>query len=192
MDIMLADGTTIIVGTFGIEQAGSVKLKASNQVAINNSYITMEAFSQEVNAGNGGDLTVEAADIVLSDDTQIVVETRGVGQAGSVKLAASEWVTVNNSAIRLATTSWDENAGNGGDLTIDAMDIKLADQTQIVAGTSSAGQAGSGKLTAGKQVEMNNSFIMMATSSNETNAGKGGDLTIDATNIVLALSLIHI
>ena len=140
-------------------------MQASKQVAINNSYITTATSSEEENAGKGGNLVIEAADIVLADQTLIVAGTKSTGQAGSVKLDASKQVAINNSTITMQTVSQATNAGKGGGLVIEAADIVLADGTDIDASTLSAGQGGSIVLDATDQIRINGAETVVSSAS---------------------------
>ncbi|MEL6710192.1 MAG: hypothetical protein AAFO08_00530, partial [Pseudomonadota bacterium] len=174
---------TTIVNNSG--QGGSVRLEARDLVGMHNSLITMETNSEAANAGAGGKLEIQAADITLAD-TAITAETRGSGAGGSVWLEAHDQVGMHNSLITMETRSETADAGDGGDLVIQATDITLTDDTAITAETRGSGAGGSVWLEARDQVAMHNSAITMATYSELANAGKGGDLIIQATDITLA------
>jgi filamentous hemagglutinin family protein len=187
-DIMLADGAEIMATTFSTGNGGSVRLMAEDAVGINGSGIFMTTSSEAVNAGKGGDLVIQATDIMLAGGAEINAETAGAGDGGSIRLVADDAVGISGSTIKMATSSEVVNAGKGGDLVIQAADITLAGGAEINAETSGAGAGGSVRLVADNgTVEISNSFIVTATAtfSEVENAGQGGDLLIQATDITL-------
>jgi filamentous hemagglutinin family protein len=189
-DITLTDRAEISAATLGTGDSGSVKLVAvGGKVEIHDSLITMETAGAGDNNGDGGDLVIQAADITLADRAEIAVATHGSGNGGSARLVADDGVVEisSNSLIKLGTTSTAANAGKGGDLMIEASRITLADGAQISAATVGAGDSGSVKLVADNGiVGISGGGINMETTSEAANAGKGGDLMIEASSITLA------
>ena len=171
---------TTIVNNSG--QGGSVRLEARDQVGMHNSLITMETNSEAANAGAGGKLEIQAADITLAD-TAITAETRGSGAGGSVWLEARDQVAMHNSAITMATYSELANAGKGGDLIIQATDITLATGTVITAETLSSGQGGPVRLVAIDQIRLSGQDTQINSSSH--GPGAAGTVRIQAANLTL-------
>ena len=172
---------TTIVNNSG--QGGSVRLEARDQVGMHNSLITMETRSETADAGDGGDLVIQATDITLTDDTAITAETRGSGAGGSVWLEARDQVAMHNSAITMATYSELANAGKGGDLIIQATDITLATGTVITAETLSSGQGGPVRLVAIDQIRLSGQDTQINSSSH--GPGAAGTVRIQAANLTL-------
>ncbi|MEL6748929.1 MAG: hypothetical protein AAFO09_01390 [Pseudomonadota bacterium] len=181
--IALRDGAKIIGQTAGQGQGGALILKAADgQVAINNSKINTGVTYQAV--GDGGNLLIKAADITLVNNAEITAKTAGSGAGGSVTLqAAGGEVVLDNSLINTGVEG-KKATGNGGQLMIEAAGIILRHGAEITAETDGIGAGGSVILQAiGGQVVLDNSTINTGVTFRAE--GKGGQLTIAATDITL-------
>jgi filamentous hemagglutinin family protein len=187
-NLTLTDGSKIASSTFGRGQSGTVHLEATDQIKISHSFIDLGARGTVAQAGTGGSLTIQAADITLADDATITAATVANGQGGSIQLKATNHIQMeSNSFINMIAKSQEEDAGSGGNLDMQATNIILADDAQIVTTTAGRGQGSSIRLTATDQVRLNNnSFINMVTRSEEDHAGAGGNLSIQAADITLS------
>ena len=184
--------TGILAATSGIGEGGSVHVVANNQVILSNSYIEMQTSGKETGAGQGGNLTVQAADIHLRQ-SNITTETAGIAQGGSIQLAADNQTTFNDSQINLKVSDQsmldgDGGKGNGGDLVIQAADVTFTNGSLVNATTLGAGQGGSVNLQATHQIQLDGSTTSISSSSH--GPGKAGFITLQGANLLL--SLIHI
>ncbi|MEM6405996.1 MAG: filamentous hemagglutinin N-terminal domain-containing protein [Pseudomonadota bacterium] len=168
------------VDTDSSGSSGLVRLEATEQVVMDNSRIYIGAYSDAADAGAGGNLEIVAPTIILADGVQISVDNFGNGQAGSVRLEATEQVVMNNSLFYMTTEGDAADAGAGGDLEITAPTIIL-EYVEIDTPTLGIGQGGSVWLEATEQVVMSGGSIDVYTE----NAGAGGNLEIMAPTIIL-------
>ena len=195
-NINFAQDSEIIAIINGDKQGSSVKLTASEQVAINNSKIKVETGSFtahlsnfESSADQGSDIMIVAENIELANKADIYATTMNIGQASSVNLKASKQVVINNSTITTDTSYSPARVSvtdKGSDLTIEAVDIELTNSRLGTSTVFGYDQGSLIKLKADKQVVVNNSTIMMETLGHVTNAVEGnGVLTIEAADIEL-------
>ncbi|MBC8106166.1 MAG: filamentous hemagglutinin N-terminal domain-containing protein [Anaerolineae bacterium] len=144
----------INVATQGPADAGDVVIRADQVVLRGNSIeggltAAISAESGEAAAGQGGDVTITARTIDISDHASIVASTNHTGDGGNVTLIASERVTLDGSTgpqpltgIISETVTTESEAGDAGDVTITAPLVQILSNAQITSRTKSFGSAG--------------------------------------------------
>jgi large exoprotein involved in heme utilization and adhesion len=201
-DIRFTDGARLGAATFGAGQGGDVALTAAGQVSFagendagyTSSGIYVRTASTEDDAGAGGSVTIQAQDIEFADGASIYAGTDGPGQGGTVILQAGNQIAFQGADIVVDADGTGANAGNAGDLTLQARDIRFTDGALLGASTFGAGQGGDVTLIATGQVYFAGrndagtyaSGIYVHTPGTEDNAGAGGKVTIQAQDIEFA------
>lgn len=100
----------------------------------------------------GGDVTVTANEVVVTDGAKIITSTFGAGDAGNLEIVADN-ITVSGVApllsaglnagpSSLSTAVFPGASGGGGDLTLQSERLSVFDGAQISTGTTGPGQAG--------------------------------------------------
>ncbi|MBD2412471.1 hypothetical protein FACHB389_23070 [Nostoc calcicola FACHB-389] len=150
--------------TEGKGNAGSLTINTASLIVQNGSQISAGAF----NEGNGGKLSVNA-----SQEVQVI----GVDSRGFFPSA-------------LSVSSAENSQGNAGDLIINTPVLLLRDGGQIIAGSLNAGQGGNLTVNADNVRLIGTSFngrlaSAIATSSEGNLSGDAGNLTINTRNLSL-------
>ncbi|MEL6935987.1 MAG: filamentous hemagglutinin N-terminal domain-containing protein, partial [Cyanobacteria bacterium J06607_17] len=100
----------------------------------------------------GGDVTVTANEVLVTDGAKLITSTFGPGDAGNLEIVAGD-ITVSGVApflnaglnagpSSLSTAVFPGASGSGGDLTIRSDRLSVLDGAQISTGTTGPGQAG--------------------------------------------------
>ncbi len=165
--LTLRDGGLIQASVFGSGAGGTIEVNAAEITAIgtatgSNSLPQVQALLQSLDnqypsgllttvipggTGQGGDLTVNAQRITLQDGAQIGAGTFGAGNSGNLRVRAND-IEISGAFLNdqlpssFFTSVFLNERGNGGNLTVEAQNIRLQDGGQIRAGTSSQGQSG--------------------------------------------------
>ncbi len=197
-NLRLTDGAQIAATTFGQGNAGSITVQATEIELIGTSpggLLSGVLANVEPKAiGNGGDLTIETENLRLTDGAQIRAITRGVGDAGSIEVNATDVELIGTSpqgdTSGLFTDVRAGAMGNGGQLTINTDSLRLSDGAQIAAITSGTGDAGSLTVNA-TEVELigtSSGGLVSGVLANveEKAIGNGGNLTINTENLRLS------
>jgi filamentous hemagglutinin family protein len=95
-----------------------------------------------LNAGNSGDITVNAGQIKLWDNGFIHAVTNGSGQAGDINVTATNEIFLSNNSGIVVAAGPDSN-GKPGDIELDAQHLRLNNIGFIIAGSEGSGDAGS-------------------------------------------------
>ena len=220
-------GTLIVDASESVEASGlivipSARLDANGQIVIEDTNFPSGLLAQTrkfgfvTPTGKGGDIIINTQRLIVKDGASISVAALNgsQGQAGTLDINASDFVTVTGSAIgrnnqpvpsTLVATS--EGPGSAGDLRINTGKLTVQNGAEINVNSQGTGRAGNlnitannllldnqGKLTAnttGGQGNINlqsGTLILRRGSGITTNATgnnvTGGNINIDTDNLV--------
>jgi filamentous hemagglutinin family protein len=192
--IQITGTSAILADTLGSGAGGSLTLRATEQIrvagfafpAASNPFVSR--LSTDVAAaatGQGGTVTITTPRLQISDGGQISSGTFGPGDAGNLRVQASELLISGGSPIGpsgLFAPVEASASGNGGRLVIDTERLQMTDGAQIAASTFGAGNAGSLTVRA-SQVELqdNNSGLFAIVEAGAS--GNGGTLALLANQV---------
>jgi filamentous hemagglutinin family protein len=200
-------GSEIATDTHGIGQGGQIIIKATETLTLSvqhdngfPSFIFSGTEGQFDSAGEGGQIDIEARQIVLSDGARISSFSQGPGHSGSIMIKASESLIISStrsetfqpdpfghlkhtepqegntgiSGLFSHSTSAELNAGNAGSISVQAERLHLLDQSLITASAKNAG-GGNISLTTPKVLYLREGRITTSVTSGK---GNGGNLTL--------------
>jgi filamentous hemagglutinin family protein len=136
----------ISASTWGKGDAGSVVVKANNDVALNGS--TIFSIVETGAEGNAGNIDISTSNLLLTGGGQLSAATFGKGDAGDIVIEAQERVSVagtsQNINIFSAVKSTVElgGQGNGGNIKVRAGSLSVTGGAQLQTGTRNQGNAG--------------------------------------------------
>jgi filamentous hemagglutinin family protein len=194
------DEAGVLSNSEGLGNAGSISI---NSPVLRVDGGTINAMTD--GPGAGGDIIVNADEVVLDNNGSISVQSTGSGDAGNIRLSGSGLVSINNNANisaratqanggnivvqgyqqiinRVGEVSANVNDGAGGNVQLDARQV-VADNARIVA------QAGNGQ---GGAININGDFFFndnSLVSASAGPAGVSGTVTINAPEVDLSASL---
>jgi filamentous hemagglutinin family protein len=157
--LLVSDGAQIGANTFGAGDADELTVKATEVELIGGSPLGpsgLFAIVAPEATGNGGNLTIETANLVVTDGAQIAITTFGSGSSGTMTVRATEAELIGGSpfgASGLFSIVEPEATGDGGNLTIETDRLLVADGAQISVLTIGSGDAGILEVTA-QEVEI--------------------------------------
>ena len=194
--IQLAGGGTISSASTGVlpgsGAAGDIDVSATGPVTITGTSPTDQSglFSTTAGTGPGGSITLRAAQIQLADGGTISSASTGVlpgsGAAGNIDVSATGPVTITGTSPTGQSGLFSTTAGTGpgGNITLRAPQIRLAD-----GGTISASSTGGPSATAGSiDITFGEEFVLEhASISTDSLQADGGNITIVSTGSLLHL-----
>ncbi|MGF1480729.1 MAG: filamentous hemagglutinin N-terminal domain-containing protein [Cyanophyceae cyanobacterium] len=189
--LVVADGAQIATTTFSAGAAGNLTVQATEMQLLGTSpggtpsglFANVEAGA----TGKGGTIAVESDRLLLSEGAQISALTFGSGAAGDLIIAAPEVVLSGESfgPTGFFTTVEPGAEGSGGNVSLSAQRLEVADGAQIAVSTAGAGNAGSLAIQA-------TSIALTGASSQRVSGlfgnaifgtGDGGNLNIATTRL---------
>ncbi|MFN6481556.1 MULTISPECIES: filamentous hemagglutinin N-terminal domain-containing protein [unclassified Nostoc] len=208
----VSNAGTLQTVTFGIGDAGNIKLEAGDRISFKGS-VSSEAggFLPGTNnpadipfgsraisdvapggRGKGGNITISTNILEMSDSAQLQARTLGTGDAGNIAIQANERASINNSNILTGTFGIQ---GKAGDIRISTNTLEVSNRAFISSSTAriidadtGIGDAGNVNIEALNRVFLNNSSISTTVGVNEeiSGQGKGGDIRISTNALEMS------
>ncbi|MBE9214581.1 filamentous hemagglutinin N-terminal domain-containing protein, partial [Plectonema cf. radiosum LEGE 06105] len=184
----LTEGAELIASTFGEGNAGNVTVTANDTVSLTdaNIFSTVEAGG----VGKGGNIEINAANLTLRDSAQLQTSTRGAsdtqsagrGNAGDVNVNVTGVVDIAGEKNGFPSAIFSDvetgTIGKGGNITVNAGSLNLAEGAELTAATFGEGNAGSVTVKAKDTVSLTDANIFSRVQAG--GVGDGGNITVDA------------
>ncbi len=162
--------------TGGPGNAGAIRITASKLHVDSKSVIR----AATVIGGRAGDMVVEVEHLTLTGRAEMCTSTAGNGMGGTVRITATESVTITGSGSRIFSTSLG-GSGPAGNIEMTAEMLLIGDQGVISSTTSAAGLGGDITLHT-KRLLLTDKALIAARS---TETGKAGKLIITVSDTLL-------
>jgi hypothetical protein len=166
-------------------QAGDLTLNATGAIQVRQS----SAVSNQVRpgaTGNAGDIDINAATVLVTEDGSLSNITFGQGNAGDVRITATDRVTLDG--VDVFSQVARVGMGQGGNIEIDTSILELLNGVQLVASTQGRGNAGNVLVTASDRVTLDSSAGFSRV--NQTGVGQAGNIEIDTATLELLNGLL--
>ncbi|MDM8564677.1 filamentous hemagglutinin N-terminal domain-containing protein [Candidatus Halobeggiatoa sp. HSG11] len=193
--IKLINGSRITSSTFGAGDGGTITIKVSDSLMLSGmneddtgSNIISNSHSTKSNAGNAGYIKINADQIKIMDDGHIASNSAGVGNGGTITIKVAGILMLNNGKISSSSkmnSSGNAATGDAGYIKIEANQISMND-AEISGLTAGIGNGGVIIINVADVLELSNGSTINAFSQgSETNAGKAGEILVQAGTINL-------
>ena len=191
-NITLTEGSQIEASTIGNSLSdlapGIIEINATDTIIIdgsNSDGITSGAFNTVYSeaVGNSGNVTIETASLRVRDGADISVSTSGEGNAGDLKITASELIEATGDGSGIFARVNSEATGEGGNVTIDTASLQVSDGADISATTLGEGNAGDLTITASDSLEVTGDGSLIVANVNPEAIGEGGNVTINTSSL---------
>jgi large exoprotein involved in heme utilization and adhesion len=144
--------------------------------------------------GDGGDITIDADRITISEAGWIYTDTWGSGKGGNVVVRVTGALEIHSDHFTgiSADSQWDNVTGDAGDVTIEAGSITIGGTGQISSEALSFGNGGNvtinvaGKLAIGGHPDEYYFTGVTVNTYSALDGGDAGQITINADSITLA------
>lgn len=174
-------GSTIQSGTLGEGTGGTINIETARLDMSGG--VNIAASAESGSKGNAGNITIKATDSVTLSGTDSTIQsrTRGEGNAGNINVYTTK-LNISDGAEISANASFGSK-GHGGDISIKATDsVNILGGWGIESFTLSEGNAGNISIETAKLNISDSAHI--ATDAGLGSKGKGGEITITATDSV--------
>jgi large exoprotein involved in heme utilization and adhesion len=201
--LRLTGGAQISSNTSSAKQGGTVTVVARDTITLAGTSpdggTASGLFAAASGAGDAGSVVVEAPRVALTGGAEISSRTSGAGQGGTVRVTASDTLTLAGrsldgrfpSGLFANTQGTGADAGDAGSVVVEAPRVALTGGAEISSSTSSAGQGGTVRVTA------SDTFTLAGTSpdgrfrsglfasTQGTGAGDAGSVVVEAPRVTL-------
>nr|MDZ8017129.1 filamentous hemagglutinin N-terminal domain-containing protein [Nostoc sp. SerVER01] len=185
-NLISASGNYSAIATFTAaeENAGNITIEAKNaSVYFEGTVVQSVAGSNSQGKvsdgeGKGGDITIKARSLSLSNDAYLQSSAFGQGNGGNIFVEVQNDISLSNSFIDSGVV--ERATGKGGDINIQADSLFLADNSFVNSSSAGKGNPGNISIKLGNTLRSNNSTIGTASTQSS-----GGAINITAQDIRL-------
>ncbi len=172
-ELVMADSANIEAGTAGIGTAGHISLKVGR--------LSLTGKDTRINTStlgrvNGGNITINAQSVDLSDNSMIKAESTGTGSAGQIDLQVTDKCVLTQNAQIITEASY---GGDGGNIVFTSDNYLFLIDSQISASvTAKDGNGGN--------VSLNPDFVLLKNGKITAFAdgkGNGGNIQINTKSL---------
>lgn len=186
-DVSILEGSVLAAGIvagfedFADAQAGHLKIDAAGTLSVASSLLFNDV--SEEGLGDAGDVLITAAELWVSDGSELGSRVFGQGNAGTVEVVVSEGAffqgTSLDGAFPTALYSQVESGavGQGGDVIITAPVLEVTDGAVLATESFGEGDAGSVMVDASDRVIVRDFASVFSLVDSEA-TGQGGDVVI--------------
>ncbi|MCC5640126.1 S-layer family protein [Nostoc sp. CHAB 5844] len=158
--LIIQNGAQVSTSTFGAGRGIDLNVTASELVELSGNASAFNlssgvfAGSDVGSTGKGGTLTIETGRLILRDGAQVSTSTFGAGDAGDLRVIASDLVTVEGRTPDNVQASGlfaqvEDGSGDGGNLIIETQRLNVLRGAQISTSARSGGSGGNLTIDAG-------------------------------------------
>ncbi|NEQ76376.1 MAG: filamentous hemagglutinin N-terminal domain-containing protein, partial [Okeania sp. SIO2C9] len=175
--LTILDGAEVSASTFGDGKAGNLTVSATENITLSRvnsiSGDPSSITARTLNNGNAGSININTPNLRVEDQAIVTVSSSGRGVAGSLNINAQS-IELNNGTLSAETT-----AGDQGNITIQASDIDLKNNSAITTNAT--------EVATGGDINIDARFIGADNSNISANAveGQGGNISINAEGVFL-------
>ena len=190
-NMTMNDGANIVVNAYGVGQGGDININLSEKLTLETAgvsgignFMSASTASRNTQAGHGGQIVIQAGDLLLADGSFLTSSTTGAGNAGDISVNIKNNAMITGVSDKtdpgiLSSARSSSVGGNAGNIQLDVGNqLFLGELSIIDASTFSRGLGGNVSITAGDMVMRNNAYVTATSSS----SGNTGNINITITN----------
>lgn len=174
-NLVLTTGGKISSNSLTDGDAGKIQV-TTDKLELNGQGFYTEISSEAQHSGKGGEITVKAKNLTISEYGQIASDTIAEGIAGDVFVHADNlYIDGKNHIEKTGISSDTSSSGNAGNVTVQADRLTLLNNGTISSksiGTDSSGKTGAVDVTVNHALILKNSKISMESAAFVDLAGK--------------------
>ena len=199
-ELLVTGGSTIAAVTQGRGNAGRVEIDVSGSALFSQSSTVFNSLASSDAVGSVGGITIEAASLILNEGAEFQTSSRGQGNGGNIVIQVRNLVDFSgiDSAefpSGLFSGVKPTGIGDGGEITIVANALSIADGAQIQSKSEGVGGTGDVNITLREDLFLDGAiqdptsaaqYLTGIFTTVETNTvQRGGDLSIQADSLTI-------
>ena len=178
--VSVANEAFLLASTDGEGDAGSVRISSDGEVSLEGRLISSTVGEEAV--GQGGNIFITGRSVSVTNEAFLLADTFGEGNAGNVRIDASEEVRLEGGTI--GSNVGKEAVGQGGNIFITGRSVSVANEAFLLAITSGEGDAGSVRISSDGEVSLEGGII--ASNVFEGAVGQGGNIEITGRSLSMS------
>ncbi|MEM6253052.1 MAG: S-layer family protein [Cyanobacteria bacterium P01_D01_bin.156] len=186
-NIYVEESSVIVEQNYGSLPGGVLRLSADNDLTVDGGLgaLPSQIITQNFGLGEGGDVVINAQDIVVTKGSFVGSNSYGPAPAGDVQVASQGEIFLTGAAVidpsqPSTVGSWVFSSGDAATVTVDAETILITDSASISSLTAGAGQGGDLSVTATESITLigESAFSKSSIDTVTFGAGNAGSVTV--------------
>jgi filamentous hemagglutinin family protein len=187
--LSIRNGAQINASTEGIGDAGNINLDANSILVTGTEFDSFQNIFSPSSIvsevlfdadGAGGNISLTAATLEVSDGAQISASTDGLGNAGNLSLNVTDSVTLTGTTSGLFADTLTGSSGNGGSIFLSSNQVLVQDEASIGVGSDGFGVGGNIQID-GNSLFLDNRGLISARTASTT----GGNITLSLADAIV-------
>jgi len=164
-------------------QGGKIELDIVNNISIDDgSLIVTQVLDEAI--GNSGNIVINSNNLTVSNQSRILADTKGEGNAGNITFNIADTFVVRNESQILNQVQSDA-VGKAGDINIDTTILKFENSQLLSNNQAGEGDSGNININATDSILIDDNSIFLTELSPDS-IGNAGDFTISAPKITVS------
>ncbi|MBW4692707.1 MAG: S-layer family protein [Lyngbya sp. HA4199-MV5] len=190
--LIVANGSFLAASTLGKGDSGNVKITATDAVSldgVNQNGFPGGIYSEVATGetGNGGNITINARSLTVTNGARLATGTNGRGNAGSVNINTADFVSFDGVGINgVSSGAYSfvelQGVGDANDINITTRSLSVLNNAQLSASTSGDGSAGNITVSADTIGVSSGGQLLTTTFS----SGNAGNITVKTPDLQLS------
>jgi filamentous hemagglutinin family protein len=162
---------------------GNLTIVGTESISLIDGYL----LTQTQGSGNAGDLRIETGQLIVRNGATVSASTYGQGEGGNIWVNASsvDIFGVGSSGISSGLYTVTFSTGQGGNITVDTRDFRVADGALMNALTLAEGNGGNITVNTDTFAAVNGGQLVTTTRATSPNGGNAGDIIVNSTNSII-------
>ena len=197
-----ASEVSISTRTFGSGPGGTISINVADAMIVDgkgSAYLTgvgADTLMTGPGSGTGGDIAIHAGSLKVRGGADISTSTEGAGPGGTISINVANALILDGTGaniltgVEAETAMTDSGGGKGGDIEIRAGSMNVLAGAAVNATTFGSGPGGTISINVADAMLLNgtgaaaySTGVMAETGLAGSDAGKGGDITIQAGSL---------
>ena len=181
--LVARNSSLILADTKGQGNAGNITINADEAISLEDSTI-INSFVEKDAIGNGGDISLVAGELNLTNFSEINADTAGKGNAGNVSVEVAGDIRFDNGS-KIQSQTRGNATGNAGNIIINAGGSLISTNgNSILADSQAQGDSGDITITAKEQILLEDG-TRINNLVEQGAIGNGGDISLVAGELNL-------
>jgi filamentous hemagglutinin family protein len=178
-DAVVGNQSFVLADSFGAGRARDLQINADS-LQVDDSLIGSSPFA----SGNAANVLLNVGNLTLTGGAQISSTTFGSGNGGTVRVTATDTISLDGVLTRISANSQSSSTGNAGDIVAEAKNVTVNGGAQISSGTFGSGDGGTVRVKATDTISLDGASGIFADNQ-PGSTGNAGDVVVDAKNVTV-------
>ena len=181
--LSLDNGAQLDTSSSSKSDAANIIIDAKDSISFNNESAVFSNIGQQ-GKGNGGNIEINTNSLSLTNNSQLLTNSFGEGNAGNIIINATDTVSFDGFLSAAFSTVQEQAQGNAGNIEINTNFLSLTNSAGLINSNLDTGNTGKIIINAKENVDFNNSNIFSLV--NSEGVGNSQGIEINTKSLLVA------